>query len=105
VANYRQFIDLAYQKLTTEGYDRNYEWKADQAGTEYAFRAGYHPAGLLPVLEQSREGDLRMERYKTHPDPTVRVAKVEAVLATLGDYSRMPRLADRYRREVTEKLR
>ncbi|MCK4374350.1 MAG: M48 family metalloprotease [Candidatus Brocadiae bacterium] len=105
VAEYRQFIDLMYQKLTTEGYDRNYEWKADEAGTLYAFRAGYHPEGLLPFLEESRRSGVQMERYKTHPDPAVRISKIQGVLRSLGDYSALPRLEDRYRREVLRKLR
>lgn len=104
VGKYRQFIDLFYQKLTTEGYDRDYEWKADQAGTEYAFRAGYHPGGLLPFLEESRASGVQMERYKTHPDPQVRIRKVEATMRSLGDYGGAPTLEDRYRREVLAKL-
>jgi predicted Zn-dependent protease len=105
VAEYRQFIDLAYRKLTTEGYDHRYEWEADAAGAEYAFRAGYHPEGLLPFLEESRATGVQMERYKTHPDPAVRLARAEAALAMLPGYAGLPKLAERYRREVLHKLR
>ena len=104
VAKYRQFIDLVYQKLTTEGYDQEYEWRADEAGTQYAYRAGYRPDGLLPFLEASRASGKYMERYRIHPDPALRIAKIQAVLGSLGDYARMPVLDDRYRREVLSRL-
>ena len=107
MAQYRQFIDLAYQKLATEGYDQGYEWKADLAGTRYALRAGYHPEGLLPFLEQSAAsgGTRAFEVFKTHPDPSVRVKKIRAYLGSQGDYSTLPKLQDRYQREVLSKLR
>lgn len=106
VAEYRQFIDLAYQKLTTEGYDRRYEAIADEAGTVYAYRAGYYPAGLLPFLEAERASGkaLSFEVFKTHPDPGDRIDKIRGVLLDLGDYTQMPRLADRYQAEVLSKL-
>ena len=106
VTEYREFIDLAYQKLTTECYDRNYEWKADLAGTRYALRAGYHPEGLLPFLEQSAAsgGALAFEVFKTHPDPRVRIEKIRGYLSSQGDYSALPKLEDRYRREVLARL-
>ena len=106
VGQYRQFIDMAYGKLTTEGYDRRYEWMADEAGTRYSFAAGYHPGGLLPFLEASRRssGRLAFEAFKTHPDPSVRIAKIRAVMSPFGDVGGMPKLEDRYRREVLNKL-
>ncbi|MHC4480435.1 MAG: M48 family metalloprotease [Planctomycetota bacterium] len=104
VAKYRQFIDLFYEKLTTEGYDRRYEWLADEAGTRYAYRAGYHPGGLLPFLESSRASGVQMERYKTHPDPAGRIEKVQAVLRSLSDYAGMPALEGRYQRAVLDRL-
>ena len=106
VAKYRQFVDMAYQKLATEGYDQRYEWAADLAGTRYAYRAGYNPEGLLPFLEESDRtgGKLRFEVFKTHPDPRTRIQKIRAYLGTLGDYARLPKLEDRYRAEVLARL-
>ena len=106
VGQYRQFIDLTYQKLTTEGYDRRYEWIADEAGVRYAFAAGYHPGGVLPFLEESRRSGTPMafEVFKTHPDPGVRIEKMHAVLEALGPYSATPKLAARYQREALDKL-
>jgi len=107
VGEYKRFIDLGFQKLTTEGYDRNYEWKADLAGTRYAWRAGYDPEGLLPFLRRSQRSGTptAFEFFKTHPDPGVRIRKVEEYLRTLGDYADTPRLRERYRRNVLDRLR
>ncbi len=104
---YRQFIDLAYEKLAHEGYDQRYEIRADLAGTRYAYRAGYHPEGLLPFLQESaRLGNrLTFEVFKTHPDSRRRMEKIRGHLGTLGDYSGFPRLQDRYRRQVLARLR
>jgi predicted Zn-dependent protease len=106
VGQYRQFIDQAYTKLTTEGYDQRFETIADENGTRYAYRAGYNPAGLLPFLkaDQASSQGLAFEVFKTHPDPAARIKNVNAVLASLGDYSKMPTDADRYQREVLSKL-
>jgi predicted Zn-dependent protease len=104
VAQYRQFIDQAYTKLTTEGYDQRYETIADANGTRYAYRAGYYPGGLLPFLEAEKASSQGFEVFKTHPDPQARIENINSVLATLGDYSKMPKDADRYQREVLSKL-
>jgi len=107
VEQYRNFIDLAYDRLTREGYDRRYELLADAGGTEYAFRAGYNPEGLLPFLEADRDSpdEIAFESYGTHPDPSERIANIRSVLARLGPYSGLPKLQDRYRREVLDRLR
>lgn len=107
VGQYRQFIDQTYTKLTTEGYDQRYETIADKAGTGYAYRAGYFPGGLLPFLEAERTSSqgLAFETFKTHPDPAARIKEINGVLVTLGDYTKMPRVADRYQTEVLSRLR
>ncbi len=106
VARYRQFVDAVYTTLTTEGYDHQYEWAGDVAGAEYAFRAGYHPAGLLPFLESAVSGGAVpvFEAHRTHPDPKVRMDKIRAKLATFGDYEHMPRVAGRYASQVLLEL-
>jgi predicted Zn-dependent protease len=107
VADYRQFIDQVYQRLTTEGYDHRYEWIADGAGARYAYRAGYDPRGLVPFLQQAAAGTGApvFEAHKTHPDPSLRLQKLRDSLATLGGYTEFPRLEERYEREVLSKLR
>ena len=106
VGQYRQFVDQTYTMLTTEGYDQRYETIADGAGTQYAYRAGYNPAGLLPFLnaDSAASGGMAFEVFKTHPDPKARIKNVNSVLATLGDYTTMPKVADRYQEEVLAKL-
>ncbi|MCD6415090.1 MAG: M48 family metalloprotease [Planctomycetes bacterium] len=106
VGQYRQFIDLTYQRLATEGYDQRYEWIADQAGSRYAYRAGYNPEGLVPFLFKTAHSEqpVAFESYKTYPDPAVRLRKLKWSLGELGDYSALPRLEDRYRREALQKL-
>jgi len=105
VADYRQFIDLTYDKLATEGYDQQYEIKADLAGTRYARRVGYHPEGLLPFLQKSARSGLAFEVFKTHPDPAKRMRRIRRLLDGMGGYSSLPKLDGRYRREVLERLR
>ncbi len=107
LAAYQEFIDRVYHRLTTEGYDHQYEWMADEAGARYAYYAGYHPGGLLPFLQEAqRAGRPRsFEAHRTHPDPAVRISRIRAVLSELPGYGALPRLEDRYRREVLERLR
>ena len=104
---YREFVDLVYKRLAEEGYDKAYEDKADLAGTLYALRAGYNPEGLLPFLRRSAgsDGRLSLENYRTHPDPGARIAGITRYLQTVGDYSYLPKLEDRYAREVLARLK
>ena len=103
VGKYREFINLAYQKLVTEGYRRDYEIRADLAGARYADEAGCHPGGLLPFLDESArlQGRLQFESFKTHPDPRMRNARIREQLARWFDYARMP---CRYRKEAISRL-
>lgn len=107
VQKFRQFIDESYRRLANQGYDQNYEWMADAAGTRYAYAAGYNPSGLVPFLQQSvRSGQpLAFESYASHPDPVVRLGKVRGVLDALPGWSGLPKLEDRYRTEVLSRLR
>jgi predicted Zn-dependent protease len=106
VAQYRQFVDMSYDKLAHEGYDQTFEIAADLAGTNYAYMAGYHPEGLLPFLQESArsQGALAFETFKTHPDPNTRIRKLKDALSSLPMYSSMPKLSDRYRREALDRL-
>jgi len=107
VGEYRELIDQMYAKLTTEGYDQRYEEKADRAGARYAYRAGYHPEGLMPFLKADADSDrpLAFEAYKTHPDSRQRIRDLRDELEKLGDYAAMPKLEARYQRQVLAKLR
>jgi predicted Zn-dependent protease len=107
VAKYRDFIDGSYNKLAHEGYDQGYEIKADLAGTRYAYRAGYHPEGLLPFLEMtaSSGSKVEFEMFKTHPDPRTRISEIRGELRSFGNYALMPKIADRYSREAGARVR
>lgn len=104
---YRKFIEESYQKLAHEGYDLRYETIADVAGTRYAYRAGYHPEGLLPFLRRSAEsrGELTFETSQSHPSPRRRINAIQSHLGGLAPYSRYPRLQDRYQKEALARLR
>lgn len=104
---YRQFIEGSYQKLAREGYDLRYETKADLAGIRYAYRAGYHPEGLLPFLRRSAEnrGELTFEASTSHPSPRRRIEAIQSQLQGLGSYTRLPKLGERYRTEALDPLR
>jgi len=106
IQQFRQFIDASYRRLANQGYDQNYEWMADEAGTRYAYAAGYNPAGLMPFLQAAVRSDkpLAFETYESHPNPTLRVSKVRGVLRTLGAWENLPKLEDRYKREVLDRL-
>jgi predicted Zn-dependent protease len=80
---------------------------ADEAGTRYAFQAGYNPSGLVPFLEASAKSSkpLAFEVFKTHPDPKARIKNIQQVLASLADWSRMPKLEARYSQQVLSRLR
>ncbi|MBS3761912.1 MAG: M48 family metalloprotease [Planctomycetes bacterium] len=106
ISQYRQFVDESYNKLAHQGYDQRYEIKADLAGTRYAYRAGYHPGGLLPFLQKSAEsnGEIAFEVFKTHPDPNARIDKIRTCLESLGHYQQRPELEERYNREVLQRI-
>jgi len=47
---------------------------------------------------------LTFEVFKTHPDPIVRMRRIQGTLLGLGRYENMPKLQDRYKREVLDRL-
>lgn len=103
---YREFIDKTYDKLARQGYDQRYEIKADLAGTAYAYRAGYHPEGLLPFLQRSAKsnGQISFEAFKTHPDPRQRIREIQNYLDRLGTYTGSPLLTGRYETQCLARL-
>src|SRR3972149_4796119 len=52
------------------GVSRDYELEADQLGVQYAWNAGYDPAGFIQFFDKmaTREGYVRgMSWFRTHP--------------------------------------
>lgn len=66
------------QTLTASGYSRKAEREADQAAVTILRRVGYHPAGLIRMLEemdqQLKPGGLDFAR--THPPPRNRIRDI-----------------------------
>jgi predicted Zn-dependent protease len=73
--------------LVTRGYDRKYEYEADELAVKFATATGYSPQGLTAFL-QTMVGDHGGEQgkgwFKTHPAPTDRIDRVKAKIATLS---------------------
>jgi len=64
-----QLISFSSQLIFEKGLDPKMEYEADRYGTEFAYRLGYHPEGLLESLKilgksHSKEGSVF---NKTHP--------------------------------------
>jgi len=75
------------ESLVGRGYDRKYEFEADNLAVKFASRTGYNPAGLAGFLEsmdQDKPAGPIAGWFKTHPSPADRLAKVRAEIADLG---------------------
>lgn len=78
---YGQWVDMVNDVLFVRGLDKNMEFEADRYGTEFAYRAGYHPAGLrdfLVTFQRSHGGGQGW--LSTHPDTGARVARLSQQL-------------------------
>lgn len=70
------------------GYSRENEFLADRLGMRYAYRAGFHPRGMISVLEKLREeererGGRRVHHWlSTHPPLLERITALEEYLKT-----------------------
>jgi predicted Zn-dependent protease len=73
--------------LIERGYDRKYEYEADELSIKFASRTGYNPAGLtefLTSLGTEAAGPGAKGWFKTHPSALDRLAKAKAEIASLG---------------------
>jgi predicted Zn-dependent protease len=84
--------------------DRSLEFEADRAGVVIATRAGYDPYGLVSVLQmlQSlKDEDSGISLFKTHPQPSDRIAELEKMApAVLDRFAGQPQVEGRFRRVV-----
>ncbi len=83
---------LAAGQAMTLAYSREAEIQADQRGLDYMLRAGYHPEGLLQMLEKIRSrqwfGSSQVPTYlMTHPAVEARIAFIGAWLQANPDIS------------------
>jgi len=73
------------ESLIERGYDRKYEYEADQQAVSIAVRTGYSPAGLTDFLA-TMVGDKSTAAgkgwFKTHPSPEDRLQRVNGEIAS-----------------------
>ena len=101
-----QVIDEVSNILFTRGLDKDLEFEADKFGTEYAYRMGYHPAGLkefIKILGQSSSGKSSIF-LSTHPGPGARFQALGRLLPRYKTVGLYPILAKRYRSAVKGQL-
>jgi predicted Zn-dependent protease len=75
------------QTLVERGYDRKFEYEADNLGLTFAVRTGYSPGGLAEFLvgmEERKPSGPAAGWFKTHPSPADRLARVKTETAALG---------------------
>ncbi len=91
-------IDEITDKLFTKGLDKDKEYEADVYGVEFAYRAGYNPAGLRDYLKtlRSQEGHANSRFFTTHPSTGTRISKIEGLLGKYADGMRFPVLTKRF---------
>jgi len=74
------------EKLITRGYDRKYEYEADDLAVNFGSGTGYDPTGISRFL-QTMVGDKSAVSgkgwFKTHPTPEQRLDRVKSEIAGL----------------------
>ncbi len=74
--------------VVERGYDRKYEYEADDLGLKFAVRTGYNPEGLeafLQSLAKESAGAAGAKGwFKTHPSAADRLARVKAEADGMG---------------------
>ena len=91
-------IDEMTELLFTKGLDKDKEFEADAVGVDYAYRAGYNPQGLQDYLRtlQKEEGHTQSRFFTTHPSITLRISKIDMLLANFSDINSLPFLTKRF---------
>jgi len=78
--------DIA-ENLIEKGYDRKYEYEADELSVKYAVQTGYNPGGLLDFLETmvgGESGSSAKGWFRTHPTAQDRISRVSKKIDGLG---------------------
>ena len=92
--------DIA-EKLIERGYDRKYEYEADELGVENSFRTGYNPAGLADFLQTMVDEETEGGWFKTHPSASDRLKKVDKEISKKGSLpERLDVRASRFNKAV-----
>jgi len=75
------------ETLVVRGYDRKFEYEADELAAKFALAIGYSPQGLLDFL-QTMVGDSSSVSaqgwFRTHPSAEDRIERVKTKTASLG---------------------
>lgn len=74
------------EALVGRGYDRKYEFEADELSVKFIAQTGYNPAGLaafLANMERDKPSGPVAGWFKTHPSPADRLTRVRAEIAAL----------------------
>ncbi len=92
--------------LFTHGLDKDLEFEADEFGTEYAYRMGYHPAGLKDFIQiLGKSGSSKSSIFlSTHPGPAERFQGLNQILPQYKGVGLYPILARRYQARIKGQL-
>ncbi|MCH8311991.1 MAG: M48 family metalloprotease [Nitrospinae bacterium] len=101
-----QVINEVADVLFTRGLDRDLEFEADKLGMEYAYRMGYHPAGLKDFIKILGQASSRGSSIflSTHPGPGARFQALGRLLPRYKAVGLFPILARRYQSTVKGQL-
>ena len=75
------------ESLVEKGYDRKYEYEADQLGIKFASRTGYDPNGMtrfLKTMVGGATGASGKGWFRTHPTAEDRIGKVDASIKAMA---------------------
>ncbi len=75
------------ESLVEKGYDRKYEYEADNLAVLFAARTGYDPNGLtrfLKTLNEKPSASSPKGWFKTHPSASERTAKANSRIGAMG---------------------
>lgn len=74
------------ENLVEKGYDRKYEYEADQLGIKFASGTGYDPNGMTRFLKTMAGGATGASGkgwFRTHPTAEDRIGKVDASIKSM----------------------
>ena len=72
------------EKLIEKGYDRKYEYEADEQAVIYAARIGYDPQGLTDFLETMvGDEETGLGWFRTHPAASDRIKRADKAIRAL----------------------
>lgn len=78
--------DIAEQ-LIERGYDRKYEYQADNLSVQFASKTGYNPNGIIDFLKTMVKDASQASGkgwFKTHPTPEQRIERLNQEIVKLG---------------------